>query len=85
MYTKRAEIKAGLTVLVSIVLLLGLLFYATGIDVPWKDRDKVFLRFTQGSVAPDIGDEVTALVPGLSFREAMEITARSVRTRCSWK
>lgn len=61
MYTKRAELKAGLIVLLALVVLLGLLYYATGITLPWEEKEYVYLRFEQGTIAPSRGDEVSML------------------------
>jgi hypothetical protein len=58
MYTKRAELKAGLLVLVALAALLYLVFKASGSRLPWADGQKIHLRFDQGFTAPVEGDAV---------------------------
>ncbi len=58
MYTKHAEFKAGLVVLVALVALLGLVYYAGGEEPIWGDWRYIDIRFEQGYVAPRVGDRV---------------------------
>lgn len=61
MYTKRAELKAGLVVLTAIFAILALLYFAGGAEPIWGDYRYVHLRFEPGYVAPKAGDEVKML------------------------
>jgi len=58
MYTKHAEFKAGLVVLVALAALLGLVYYAGGEEPIWGDWRYLDIRFKQGYVAPRVGDRV---------------------------
>jgi ABC-type transporter Mla subunit MlaD len=58
MYTKNAELKAGLVVVAAIAALLFLLFRATGSRLPWADVREIWLRFEQGYAAPVKDDPV---------------------------
>jgi ABC-type transporter Mla subunit MlaD len=59
MYTKNAELKAGILVVVAIGALLGFLYKAAGSKLPWAEGPKIHLRFEQGFAAPTRGDPVT--------------------------
>ena len=50
MYTKKAELKVGILVLVALAILLGLLFFAGGEYKPWGSYARWNLRFAQGRV-----------------------------------
>lgn len=58
MYTKHAELKAGVTVLTALVVFLGFLFYAGGAKSPWAKYRYVTMRFKPGPTAPKVGDSV---------------------------
>lgn len=58
MYTKNAELKAGLVIVVAIAGLLFLLFRAGGSRLPWAKYREVWLRFEQGFAAPVKDDPV---------------------------
>lgn len=58
MYTKRAEFKAGVVVLLAIAGLLALVYFAGGEEPIWGSWRHVHIRFTQGYVAPKVGDPV---------------------------
>ncbi|MDJ0520743.1 MAG: hypothetical protein QNJ90_01570 [Planctomycetota bacterium] len=58
MYTKRAEFKAGVVVLAAIAGLLALVYFAGGEEPIWGNYRHIYLRFSQGYVAPKIGDPV---------------------------
>jgi ABC-type transporter Mla subunit MlaD len=58
MYTKRAEFKAGVVVLLAIAGLLTLVYFAGGEEPIWGSWRHIYIRFSQGYVAPKIGDPV---------------------------
>ena len=58
MYTKNAEFKAGIVVLLAILGFLGFLYFAGGSESPWRDYRYVQLRFKPGFLAPRPGDPV---------------------------
>lgn len=58
MYTKRAEFKAGVIVLLAIAGLLTLVYFAGGEEPIWGSWRHIYIRFSQGYVAPKIGDPV---------------------------
>ncbi len=58
MYTKRAEFKAGVVVIVALAGLLALVYFAGGEEPIWGDWRHIHIRFTQGYVAPKVGDPV---------------------------
>ncbi|MBL9087989.1 MAG: hypothetical protein JNM10_12700 [Planctomycetia bacterium] len=58
MYTKQAELKAGLMFLVALAALLFVLFRAGGSRLPWAKGPSIHLRFVQGFAAPHVGDPV---------------------------
>ncbi len=58
MYTKQAELKAGLMFLVALAGLLFVLFRAGGSRLPWAKGPSIHLRFAQGFAAPHVGDPV---------------------------
>jgi len=58
MYTKHAEFKAGIVVLLSLGTFLGFLFLSGGSELPWAPHRFVYLRFTQGYAAPHVDDPV---------------------------
>ncbi len=58
MYTKHAEFKAGLIVLIALTTLLGFLFVAGGSRLPWASWRHVTLRFEQGFAAPKVDDPI---------------------------
>lgn len=58
MYTKNAELKAGLVVLLAVGTLLGFLFVAGGSRLPWAERRHVSMRLEQGFAAPKKDDPV---------------------------
>jgi ABC-type transporter Mla subunit MlaD len=74
MYTKKAELKAGIVVLVAAGALVALLFVATGESIFGANR-YVHIRFTQGRVAPHEGDAV--LMNGIEIGRIEEIQQRS--------
>jgi len=57
-YTKHAELKAGLVVLIALAIFLGFLFYAGGADSLFADYRHVGMRFKPGPTAPKVGDPV---------------------------
>jgi hypothetical protein len=56
MYTKRAELKAGLLVLIALGAFLYLVYKASGSRLPWTEGERIHLRFEQGFTAPVAGD-----------------------------
>ncbi len=58
MYTKNAEFKAGVVVLLAILGFLAFLYFAGGSESPWRDYRYVQLRFQPGFLAPRPGDPV---------------------------
>src|SRR5262245_62058443 len=60
MYTKRAELTAGLVVIVGIAVLLWFLYVATGKGF-FQEYAYWHVRFAQGEAAPEEGDEVLYL------------------------
>ncbi len=58
MYTKQAEFKAGVVVLLAVAGLLALVYFAGGSEPIWGNYRYVDIRFKQGYVAPRVGDPV---------------------------
>lgn len=58
MYTKRAELVAGLVVLVAIGGLLAFLYFAGGANPLFAEWRHVHVRFDPGYLAPSTGDKV---------------------------
>lgn len=58
MYTKRAELKAGLVVVAALAALLFFLYFAGGQVKPWAKHEYWNLRLEQGRNAPRPGDPV---------------------------
>lgn len=58
MYTKHAELKAGILVLVALGVLGFFIYRAGGSRLPWAEGEKLHLRFEQGFAAPSRGDPV---------------------------
>ena len=58
MYTKNAEFKAGIIVLMGIAALLALVWFAGGAEPVWGEWRYIHVRFKQGYVAPKVGDRV---------------------------
>lgn len=71
MYTKRAEFKAGLVVLLAIAALLALVYFAGGSEPIWGDYRYVHIRFAQGFVAPEVGDP--ARLNGVAIGRVSEV------------
>ena len=61
MYTKQAEFKAGLVVLLAIAGLLALVWFAAGAESIFGEWRFIHIRFEQGFVAPKKGDAVQML------------------------
>ncbi|MDA1193794.1 MAG: hypothetical protein O2894_01280 [Planctomycetota bacterium] len=58
MYSRHAEFKAGMVVLLGIAALLVLVWFAAGGESMWAEWRYVHIRFEQGFVAPKQGDAV---------------------------
>jgi ABC-type transporter Mla subunit MlaD len=56
--TKNAELKAGVVVVVAIVVLLAFLWISSGAEWPWTPHRSIWIRFEQGFAAPKVGDPV---------------------------
>ncbi|MGE0192918.1 MAG: hypothetical protein AB7T63_12855 [Planctomycetota bacterium] len=78
MYTKKAELKVGILVLVALAILLGLLFFAGGEYKPWGSYARWNLRFAQGRAAPRPGDPVSMNGTTIGHVETVEL-AEEVR------
>jgi ABC-type transporter Mla subunit MlaD len=76
MYTKHAELKAGIVVLGAIAALLALLFFATGAEL-FKSKREIQIRFKQGFAAPTRGDSVQML--GVDVGRVSEVVQREER------
>src|SRR5688572_28682954 len=74
MYTKRAELTAGLVVLASLAVFLWLLFMATGKGF-FKEHAYWHVRFSQGDSAPEAGDDVMYL--GLPIGRVSKVSQQS--------
>jgi ABC-type transporter Mla subunit MlaD len=57
MYARRAELKAGIVVVLGIAALIGLLYVASG-ETIWGSWRYVHMRFAQGNLAPEEDDPV---------------------------
>ena len=58
MYTKHAELKAGIVVILAMTVLLGLLWLAGGSESLFAKYREIHIRFEQGFAAPVKGDSV---------------------------
>src|SRR5437867_3978349 len=58
MYTKHAEFKAGIVVILALTVLLGLLWFAGGSESLFAKYREIHIRFEQGFAAPVKGDSV---------------------------
>ncbi len=74
MYTPRAELKAGVVVLLAIVGLLALVYYAGGAEPIWRQWRYVELRFQQGFLAPKVGDQ--AYMNGVAIGRVSDVAQR---------
>ncbi len=74
MYTPRAELKAGLVVLLALAGLLALVYYAGGAEPIWREYRYVHVRFEQGFLAPRVGDP--AYMNGTPIGRVSEILQR---------
>lgn len=74
MYTKRAEFKAGVVVLLALAALLALAYFAGGSEPIWGDYRYVHVRFEQSFTAPKVGDP--ALMNGMSVGRVSEVHQR---------
>lgn len=71
MYTKRAELKAGLIFVAALGAMLFLLYRAGGSRLPWQQGAALHLRFAQGFAAPRTGDPV--YMNGLKIGTVVEV------------
>jgi ABC-type transporter Mla subunit MlaD len=74
MYTKRAELTAGLVVIAALAAFVWFLFMATGKGF-FKEHAYWHVRFTQGDSAPESGDDVMYL--GLPIGRVSKVSQRS--------
>lgn len=78
MYTKHAELKAGVMVLTALTVFLAFLFYAGGAKSIWAKHRYVTMRFKPGPTAPVVGDSV--LMNGFEIGR-IESVAQAVELR----
>ncbi len=78
MYTKNAEFKAGLVLLLSLAGLGVLVWFAGGREPIWGEWRYIHIRFEQGFVAPKRGDAVlmNGTAVGSVSRITMEVEIR---------
>src|SRR5688572_27973616 len=74
MYTKRAELTAGLVVLAGLAVFLWFLYVATGKGF-FQEYAHWHVRFAQGESAPEAGDDVVYL--GMSVGRVAKVEQRS--------
>jgi ABC-type transporter Mla subunit MlaD len=74
MYTKGAEFKAGVVVLLALAALLTLVYFAGGAEPFWGDYRYVHVRFEQSFTAPKVGD--AAYMNGVSIGRVSEVQQR---------
>lgn len=58
MYTKNAEFKAGIVVLLALAVFLTFLWFAGGAQSIFEKKRTIYIRFEQGYAAPAKGDSV---------------------------
>ncbi len=73
MYTKHAEFKAGVVVLIALLGLGVLVWFAAGAESFFAEDRQVHVRFLPGVVAPKVGDDVFVLGKDVGTVEAVTI------------
>ena len=86
MYTKQAELKAGIVVVIAVGVLLTLLWLSTGAESLFASHRTILLRFQQGYAAPEKGDplfmngfsigQVTSVVQKEELRSGAQLTPK---------
>lgn len=74
MDTKRAELKAGIVVILAASVLLYFLWVTTGAEWPWTPHRTIHIRFEQGFAAPHLKDPV--LMNGFEIGKVVAVVQR---------